>query len=70
MIEILNVDHFCQAVPDLEKQSDFLQKVLGLLPSKISHQTDFDNQVLSIPGNSRLGWELMSPNTNKSFSRK
>ena len=25
MIEILNVDHFCQAVPDLEKQSDFLQ---------------------------------------------
>ena len=67
MIEILNVDHFCQAVPDLEKQSDFLQKVLGLLPSKISHQTDFDNQVLSIPGNSKLGWELMSPNTNKSF---
>jgi len=67
MIEILNIDHFCQAVPDLEKQSDFLQKVLGLRPSKISHQTDFDNQVLSIPGSSRLGWELMSPNTNNSF---
>ncbi|MCH2658669.1 MAG: VOC family protein [Dehalococcoidia bacterium] len=67
MIEILNVDHFCQAVPNLEKQSNFLQKVLGLVPSKISHQPGFDNQVLSIPGSSRLGWELMSPNADDSF---
>ncbi len=67
MIEILRIDHLSQAVADIEAQSEFLQRVLGLRPAGEYSGPDFHGETLAIPGSSQIGWELMAPKGPDSY---
>lgn len=68
MIEFINIDHISQAVPDVEAQSEFLQRVLGLRPTEGGYNdSGFRARTLAIPGSSGMGWELMEPDGPDSY---
>ena len=68
MIESINIDHISQAVPDLQRQAEFLQRVLGLRMTEGGYNdAGFRSRTLAIPGSSRMGWELMEPDGPDSY---
>ena len=67
MIEIVAIDHFGQAVAQLEPQTEFLQRVLGLRPSASFDRPGFQGMTLAIPGSSQIGWELLAPDGPDSY---
>lgn len=71
MIEFINIDHISQAVPDLDVQAEFLERVLGLRLLEGGYNSDgFRSRTLAIPGSSRMGWELMEPDGPDSYLRR
>ncbi len=68
MLDIVQFDHISMAVPALEPQTEFLTKVLGF---KFLEQYESDEGYFAanfdVPGRSRLGWEVLMPNSPESY---
>lgn len=68
MIDIVRFDHISIAVAEMDPQIELLERLFGFrFAGKYENDEGFFGANLDIPGTSKLGWEVISPNGPNSY---
>jgi 4-hydroxyphenylpyruvate dioxygenase-like putative hemolysin len=67
MIDVVRIDHISMAVPELEPQIEFLERLFGFRYRGRFVESGYVGAELEVPGRSGIGWEVLAPDGPDSY---
>ena len=67
MMDVTRIDHISMAVPELDPQVEFLERLFGFRFRGEFTQDGYVGAELEIPGRSGIGWEVLAPDGPDSY---